>query len=330
MRVRPPFVSAQRWPTFLPPMMTVKRSVSARPTKGAAASINPSNANTRRRIENPLIVVLLKNRLSSLIVLEPFAQRREPRRHVRAPEPDPQAILRHGTELGSVQTRGQENDSRLLDQPARELLDPFRAFVANEADAAAVRLAPIEEMRIIGEKCAQRRQVVARDLPVSIQDLVARPERDQRESLGGGRVADGEEMLVALEPDQSRPILAGQPADPQARKSVGLRHHVERYRALVDVHRLRQAQRRIAFDEPIDLVAEQPQTAAAADIDDGVEHRARDDLARGVVGKVDGNQAGVGAKCGAQQIQVEVPMVVDVEGYARDLANTERNGLRGL
>src|SRR5271170_1629974 len=94
---------------------------------------------------------------SLLIELEPFAQHGKPHRHMRAPKPDPQAILRHGTEFGSVQTRRQEKYSRFLDEPARELLDPLRPLVANEADAAAVRLAPIEEMRIVGEERVQRR-----------------------------------------------------------------------------------------------------------------------------------------------------------------------------
>ena len=82
--------------------------------------------------------------------------------------------------------------------------------------------------------------------------------------------------------------------------------------------------------QPIDLVAEQPEAAAAADLNDGVEHWARNDFSRGVVGKVDGDQSGVGPKRGAQQIHVEIPMVVDVERYARDLANVERHGLCGL
>ena len=63
---------------------------------------------------------------------------------MRAPETHPQAVSGHGTELGPIDARGEEQNARFLDEPARELFDALRAPVADEADAAAVGLAPVD------------------------------------------------------------------------------------------------------------------------------------------------------------------------------------------
>src|SRR5258708_11956173 len=86
----------------------------------------------------------------------------------------------------------------------------------------------------------------------------------------------------------------------------------------------------MVFDQPIDFVAEQPDTAVAADLDDGVEDGVRDDLPGGVVGKVDRDQLRIGPQRGAQEIYIEVPITIDIERYTGHLANAERHRFRGL
>src|ERR1700722_1542810 len=181
---------------------------------------------------NRLMSLSLKFHVSSPVGLQPLAQHRETLRHVRTPESDPQAVCRHGTQVGSIDARGKEQNARLLDEPARKFLHALRALVADEADAAAVRLAPIEQMRVVGEKFAQDREILSHHRAVPQQNLLARLERDSRQYLGRRRVSDGEGMFVAFEFDQGRSSRAVQPADAQSRQPIGLRHHVQRYAAL--------------------------------------------------------------------------------------------------
>jgi hypothetical protein len=127
---------------------------------------------------------LLKFSFRLLIDLKPLAQYREARWNVRASETYSQAVIGHGTEFGSIDARGEEQNARFLDEPARKFLYALRALVADEADAAAVRLAPIEQVPVLGKKCTENGQVFAHHFSIPFENLLARLECDACEHLG--------------------------------------------------------------------------------------------------------------------------------------------------
>src|SRR6202023_44495 len=116
-------------------------------------------------------------------------------------------------EFRSVNTRRQEQNPRFLHQPAREFFNAVCTLVADEADAAAIRLAPLEKILIIREKGAEDGEIVANHLAVPRQDFVPGLECNSRQHLGRRRVAYRQEMLVVLELDERCPVLASQPSD---------------------------------------------------------------------------------------------------------------------
>ena len=64
-------------------------------------------------------------------------------------------------------------------------------------------------------------------------------------------------MLDPFHPRQQVPVPAGDPTDAQPGEAVRLGHDAERKTQRVNIDRLRQATRRVAFEQTIDLVAEQ-------------------------------------------------------------------------
>src|ERR1700686_5457398 len=102
-------------------------------------------------------------------------------------------------------------------------------------------------------------------------------------------------MLESFESHVHCAVLAGEPPDPKSGKSVSLRHHVEGHGTLIDIDRLGQPESLIAFDQAVDLVAEEPDAAAAADLDDRVEGGLGNFLSGGRVGKVDRGPLRLGA-----------------------------------
>src|SRR3984885_13822885 len=165
----------------------------------------------------------MRDSVSVCSSFKPLTQHREARRNVRAPETHPQAVIGHGTELGPIDARRKEQNAGFLDEPARELFDALRALVADEADATAVGLAPVEQMPVLGEKRVENGQVVAHHPAIPLENLLTRLERDSRKHLGRRRVAYGQKVLVSLESDQRRAILASKPADAQPRQPIPLR-----------------------------------------------------------------------------------------------------------
>ncbi len=137
-------------------------------------------------------------------------------------------------------------------------------------------------------------------------------------------------MLDPLHPLQQRAIAAGDPADPEARQSIRFRDDAKRNPAFVCIHRRRESPRWIPFDEPIHLVAEQPDAVVAAKRDQRVESIALQDLASRIVGKVDRDQLRVRPDGRGQALDVECPAASGVERHSGDRAQAERYGLHGL
>ncbi len=68
----------------------------------------------------------------------------------------------------------------------------------------------------------------------------------------------------------------------------------------------------------------------AAELDDRLQLRARDNLAGRVVRKIDDDHARVGTKSGMQAVEIQRPATLRLEWDSGDLANTERHRFGGL
>ena len=87
-------------------------------------------------------------------------------------------------------------------------------------------------------------------------------------------------MFVALARDENGAIRAREPANPKPWQPIGLRHDVERDTAFIDIGDLRQPPRRIALDQSIDFVAEQPDAMRSGEDKDAVSANAAEKQGR--------------------------------------------------
>src|SRR5258708_13309116 len=108
-------------------------------------------------------------------------------------------------------------------------LEAVGAEVAGEADAAALGWLPVEPAGEPGEERVEDRAVVGDDPPVPAEDAITGPQRDQGEDLARRRAADRGVVLGLLQPAQPPPVATRDPADPQPRPPVSLRHDITRH-----------------------------------------------------------------------------------------------------
>ena len=224
------------------------------------------------------------------------------RRAPRAPAPGPArpTPIRnrsggHLAQLGGVDARRQQHHARLLDQVVAERLHPVGAEVAREADAAALRVLPVEQVRP-SRRRTRRRRAGSRSMIARLRALISSPRRRAAaaiSSLGAG-VADRRVVLARLQPLEHRAVAAGEPADAQAGQAVGLGHHAERERGRRQVGRLRERRGALRLEPAVDLVGEQPDAALLAQRDERRPGRGVGQRARRVVGEVDGDEPRLG------------------------------------
>src|SRR5689334_4519706 len=202
-----------------------------------------------------------------LPAVQELPQRGQRARDVRAADADPEPVGRQVSQLGGVDAGREQQHPALLHRRTAELLRPVRPQVARIADAAPVRRRPLEQVGVPGEELVEVRQV-GRDQPPGAREQAVRGlDRDAGQHLARGRAADRAVVLDSLGAVQHRVILAGDPADAQARQAVGLGDAVQRDRPLVPVGGLRQRPRRVELRAAVDLVAEQVDAAAAGQLD---------------------------------------------------------------
>ncbi len=151
-----------------------------------------------------------------------------------------------------------------------------------------------------------------------------------RYSLGTG-IADRCVVLALLQALEKGPVAAGEPADAQAGKAVGLGGDVEREGRLGQVRRLRQGALPVDLDAAVHLVAEEADAALVAQLDQRAKRRFVRHVAGGVVGVVDGDQRRVRSQKAAQLVEVERPAVFTAhEQRAHVGAGRERHRLHRL
>src|ERR1700730_2187971 len=246
--------------------------------------------------------------------------------HIGAAVADAETICRCGAQIRFVHTRGEKKHASLLHEVLGEGFNALTAEVAGKSDATAIGEIPLEKVRVVVEKSFEEWEVFGDQGAVASKDRLASLESDLGQQFAGRGAANRGVVLDAFHAAENVRVFGGYPPQPESSQTIRLGHHTERDAALVEIGDLRKPLFGTALEQTIDFVAEDVNSARPDQGDQGIKRVAGDDLAGGVVGKVDANDAGVGADGVTHAIEVELPVVVRIKRDAGRVADAEGNG----
>jgi len=141
----------------------------------------------------------------------------------------------------------------------------------------------------------------------------------------GGVVLEGHDFL------EDGGVAAGQPAEAQAGKAVGLADGGETQSAVIEVAGGGKTHGRIMLELAVNLVGENVNVVARSEIEDATENFRRHEEARGVVGRIDVDGAGVGANQRFERGEIVGPGVFGLSApYANGGAGAFGQGERAF